>query len=100
MKDEMNSFADRLYEAIQDYAAAKGQPISYDGNSYPYWYAATGGSYKGWDAELMKSTFNYQMYQKEPGNWAHNFRYMMQLLYDSIEDMGGDVTGLTRPTNL
>ena len=45
----------------------------------------------------MKATHNYQISQKEHGAWAHNFDYMSQLLYDSIEDLGGNVSGLIRP---
>ena len=45
----------------------------------------------------MKAAFNYQMSRKEPGAWAHNFNYMAELLYDSVEDLGGSVAGLVRP---
>jgi hypothetical protein len=99
MKMEVEGFGDRLYTAIQAYATSIGYPISYDGNSYPYWFTDTGSSYKGWDPTLMKATFNYQMWKKEYGTWAHNFRYVMQVLFDSIEDCGGSTTGLTRPAN-
>jgi len=29
--------------------------------------------------------------------WAHNNKFAKQLMYDAIEDLGGDLTGLTRP---
>jgi hypothetical protein len=45
----------------------------------------------------MKATHNFQISQKEPGAWAHNFDYMAQLLIDSIDDLGGDVSGYVRP---
>jgi hypothetical protein len=35
---------------------------------------------------------------KDPGAFAHNNEYVMQFLYDSINDIGGDVSGMTRPT--
>ena len=34
---------------------------------------------------------------KDPGAYAHNPTYILQVLYDSIEDVGGDVTSLVRP---
>jgi hypothetical protein len=46
----------------------------------------------------MKASFNYQLSRKEPGAWAHNFDYMVQLLYDGIADLGGNTTTLTRPS--
>ena len=45
----------------------------------------------------MKAARNYQISKKEPGAWAHNFDYVVQLLIDSIEDLGGDVSGYVRP---
>ena len=56
-----------------------------------------GNQYRAWDPALLKASFNYQFWQKEPGAWAHNTHYVLQLLYDSIEDLGGDLSGLTRP---
>jgi hypothetical protein len=29
--------------------------------------------------------------------WAHNNKYIVQILYDSIDDLDGDLTGLIRP---
>ena len=45
----------------------------------------------------MKAAYNYQLARKEPGAWAHNFDYVAQLLYDSVADLGGSVTDLSRP---
>ena len=45
----------------------------------------------------MKAAHNYQLSHKDPGSWAHNFDYVGQLLYDSVEDLGGLVTSLRRP---
>jgi hypothetical protein len=45
----------------------------------------------------MKAAFNYQLSRKETGAWAHNFDYTAQLLIDSIADLGGSTTNLTRP---
>ena len=35
--------------------------------------------------------------EKEPGAWAHNFDYVLQLVIDSIDDLGGSVGGYIRP---
>jgi hypothetical protein len=33
----------------------------------------------------------------DPGAFAHNGKYVLQVLYDSIQDLGGDVSGMVRP---
>ena len=53
------------------------------------------GSYH--DPAMVKAAFNFYMWNNDPGAWAHNFDYVAQLLFDSIESLGGDTTGLTRP---
>lgn len=111
LKDEVASFSDRLWEAIQVYAAdpaTNGYFPIVKSDGYPYYLndangdgvpEVTGrnGAYSHWDAKLMKAVFNYQMSQEEPGAWAHNTHYILQLCYDSIEDLGGNLTGFTRP---
>ena len=112
LKDEVAGFQSRLMTAIQAYVLAKGDPvnfpaIAYSSTSYPYWFTDTNGNgvvdagettkYPKWDAAMMKAAFNYQFSIKDPGSWAHNTPYVLQLLHDSIEDVGGNVTGLTRP---
>jgi hypothetical protein len=109
VKDEIASFAERLYAGIQAYAKNAGTPIVYDSASYPYFFvdadedgapdAGENGpvGYNAWTPALLKAAYNYQYYQKDPGNFAHNAPYVMQFLFDSIEAVGGDTTGLTRP---
>jgi len=102
---EIDGLAAKVLAAMQAVA-----PLCYDGNTYPYFFKDTNGdkqcaatetvSSNGFTAftpALMKASFNYQLSRKEPGAWAHNFDYMAQLLYDGIADLGGSVTGLTRP---
>ncbi len=111
LREEVKSFGDRLYASIRAYATNnRALNIAYDGDAYPYWFKdpnnngvvdpGEGGNsnrYNKWDAALMKATFNFQMWKKEPGAWAHNTHYILQLLYDSTQDLGGSLTGLTRP---
>jgi hypothetical protein len=110
IKDEIATFAERLYAGIQAYAKDKGTPIVYDQHSHPYFFVdadengeadvdAEGAAarYNAFTPTLLKSAYNYQYWQKDPGNFAHNAPYMLQILYDSIQAVNGDVTGLTRP---
>ena len=54
-------------------------------------------AYKVFTPRLLEATYNYQYVYKEPGAYIHNFTYAAQVMYDTIQDLGGDVTGLTRP---
>jgi hypothetical protein len=98
INDEIDGLRDLLYAAIQDYATSIGHPILYDSHSYPYWFNAGDGSrYGTWTARLVRATFNYQFSLKDPGAFAHNGKYVIQLLYDSIEDLNpGLAAGLHR----
>jgi hypothetical protein len=108
---EIAGMSDALYAAMQDYAAnTVGTGIVYDSHAYPYFFMDTNGNgeadpdeanygnqYASWTPRLLKGAYNYQYAQKDPGAFAHNAKYVLQVLYDSIEDVGGDVSGMTRP---
>ncbi|HEY5984536.1 MAG TPA: hypothetical protein VIU38_13815 [Anaerolineales bacterium] len=106
---EIDGFRQALYAAIQAYAEKNGTPITYSATSYPYWFvdmdkdgkADTGDkgaiSYNAWTPRLLKGAYNYQYSIKDPGAFTHNPKYVMQFLYDSIKDLGGNTSGLTRP---
>lgn len=107
---EIVGLQDILYPAIQTYAATTGTHIAYDPNSYPYFFIDTNGNgqvdssensytnmYKPWTGRLLKAAYNYQVSVKDFGAFAHNAKYIIQLLYDSIEDLNPAlVTGLQR----
>ena len=110
IKSEIDTFAERLYAGIQAYAKDKGTGIVYDANTYPYFMVDADNdgnpdkndkgafiSYNAWTPTLLKAGYNYQYYVKDPGAFTHNPKYVMQILYDSIKAVGGDVSGLTRP---
>ena len=106
---EVQTIADALLAAIQ--ANATNNPatdsIVYSPSSYPYFFidANSDGVYDEGDTEryvtwtpaLLRAAYNYQYSQKDPGAFAHNAPYVIQVLYDSLADMGGDVTAMTRP---
>lgn len=107
---EIETMSEALYDAIKVYAEGKGNPIVYESHSYPYFFTDTNGDgeatpdeanygnrYQTWTPKLLRAAYNFQYAQKDPGAYAHNLPYMIQLLYDSIQDLGGDVSGFTRP---
>ena len=99
---EIESFKDRLYATIQRYAREViGVPIAYDEISYPYFFTDTNGNgivdpeeadsdnrYSSFTARLLKACYNFQLAKKEPNAYAHGGKYVIELLYDSIADLG------------
>ncbi len=87
-----------LYAAIQAYASDTVKTgIEYDAHSYPYFFDEAGERYASWTPKLLRAAYNYQYSVKDPGKFAHNPEYVIQVLYDSLNDVGGDVSGMTRP---
>jgi len=108
---EVETMREVLYAAILKYAAEKvGTPIVYHPYIYPYFFIDTNGNgvadpeeanfgnrYNAWTPRLLKAAYNYQFASKDPGAYTHNGKYILQVLYDSIADIGGSVAGMTRP---
>ena len=110
LKGELEGMSELLYAAIQEYASTNSQGIVYDPARHPYFFLDANGDdaadvndedapigYTAFTPTLLKAAYNYQYVQKDPGAYVHNFAYVAQALYDSIEDLGGTVQGLTRP---
>lgn len=107
LADEIATLADALLAQMQLIGLGNGTPLCYDGHTYPYFIADTNSSgtcdagersgFDDWTPLLLAASHNYQISQKEPGAWAHNFDYMAQLLIDSIDALGGDVGDYVRP---
>jgi hypothetical protein len=97
IKGEVDTLAEALYAQLQTYAAANGGAIEYKPSAYPYFFGADGKAYATWTPRLLRAAFNYQYSQKDPGVYVHNNRYIIQILIDSIEDLGGDISTYTRP---
>lgn len=104
---EIATMNELLYAALVDYSTnTVGTPILYNASRYPYFFAdADGngelngdeGAYVTWTPALLRAAYNFQYAAKDPGAYAHNGQYVLQILYDSINSIGGDVTGMTRP---
>jgi hypothetical protein len=75
--------------------------IVYDAHAYPYLFDEAGERYATWTPRLLRAAYNYQYASKDPGAFAHNGKYVIQVLYDSLEDLGQqvsvDMSGMTRP---
>jgi hypothetical protein len=109
--EEVAGVREALLVAIQQYATdVAGTGIVYDSHTYPYFFtdsndngvsdeeeASYANRYSTWTPRLLKAAYNYQFATKDPGAFAHNSKYVIQAMYDSLEDLGGDVTGLVRP---
>jgi len=97
----ISALADDLYEAIQTNAAANSTAIIYESLTYPYFFKDTNANgdvdegeasysnqYKGaWTPSLLKAAYNYQLVLKDPGAYAHNSRYIKELIAASIADL-------------
>lgn len=113
--EEIVGLHKQLEAAIRTYAAQSiGAPIAYAPGQYPYFFADADGDgrigpdeggypnrYQSWTPRLLRAAYNYQMVKKDPGGFAHNPRYLLQLLHDSLEDLGQvidvDLRGRPRP---
>lgn len=113
IKDEIFALEDALFVLIQAYAnETVGTAIAYDSHSHPYWFNDLNGNgvadpdeanrdnrYVTWTPNLLRAAYNYQYVQKDPGGYAHNADYLLQVLFDSLESIGGAeaVATFTRP---
>jgi len=109
---EIETLHDTLYSAIQAYAADVAVPLVYDGHAYPYFFvdsdgdgeidsdeANYGNRYTTWTPRLLKAAYNYQYATKDTGAYTHNAEYILQVLYDSLADLGADTADMVRPTS-
>jgi hypothetical protein len=105
---EIDTMREALIAGMQAYAAATegATAIVYDPNAYPYFFADANANgavdedeegYGSWTPRLLRAAYNLQYAGKDPGGFAHNPLYIIQVLYDSLADIGHDVSGMTRP---
>ncbi|MBD3309490.1 hypothetical protein GF339_17880 [candidate division KSB3 bacterium] len=108
---ELEALHQALYTAIQDYASnVVNAALVYDSHNYPYFFNDTNGNgepdpeeatrdnrYGTWTPTLLKAAYNYQYVAKDPGGFAHNGKYIAQLLYDSLESLNATTEAMVRP---
>ena len=112
---EIEALHGELMGAMQSYSAkVLKNPIGYNAHQYPYFFgdknadgkidhdeAVRANGFKGWTPRLLKAAYNYQYVAKDPGGYAHNPAYVIQLLRDSLADLAQKVpvkmAGKARP---
>lgn len=52
-----------------------------------------------WTPRLVKAAYNYHLSYRSPGAYVHNSKYMVELLYDSIEDLNAGLDATGHPGN-
>ena len=100
IKSDIEGNAARLLDMIRDYGAeVSGVPIIYEGHQYPYFFADANGdgvidqnegksvAYNAWTPRMLRVTYNWKLVTADPGSFAHNPPYVLELLHDSIEDL-------------
>ena len=102
---EIDTLHRALGRAIAAYAKrVAGKSIVYDAHKHPYFFtdlnangrvdageATRANAYKSWTPRLVRAVYNYQFIAKDPGAYAHNPPYALQILYDSLESLGAKV---------
>jgi len=109
---EIASLHDRLLDAIKKYGKdVAGAAIAYNAHAHPYFFndlnadgtaeeneALPPNKYTSWTPRLLRAAYNYQFVAKDPGAYAHNAPYVLQLLHDSLADLGErEIEGSARP---
>ncbi len=98
---ELKTLQETLYNAIISYSRAViGTTIGYNASAYPYFFIDTNNDgvideseavrtngYNKFTPRLGKAAYNYQFSKKDLGAFAHGGKYVIQLLYDSIESL-------------
>lgn len=105
IKVEVEALHELLYDTMLSYAIEVLEaPVVYDSSAYPYFFNDKNANrevdpgegiypnaYKSWSPRLVKAAYNYQFVAKDHGAWVHNGHYVLQLLHDSIADLGETV---------
>jgi len=100
IRSDIQANAETLKEMILAYTdEVVGSPVIYDGSRYPYFFADANGdgaidmaegrpvAYANWTPRSLRTAFNWKLVTADPGNYAHNPQYSLELLYDSIADL-------------
>jgi len=102
---EIATMQEKVYSALQAYGAQVAEtPIVY-AKRFPYFFVDTNGNgegdadelafdnqYAAWTPRLLRAAYNYHFSLQDQGNYTHNGLYVLQLLYDSLDDLGQRVS--------
>jgi hypothetical protein len=96
LEGEIETMMEKLWITMQLYAVLTEDTdlIAYDNG----FFNEDGGKYTTWTPDLLQAAYNYHYAAIDPGSYSHNPKYVMQLLYDSIDELGGSTRGMIRPT--
>lgn len=111
IRSDIQANAALLLEMITSYAAdVADSPLVYDGTRFPYFFLDANNDgfadevdgartpYNAWTPRSLRAAYNWKLVTADPGNYAHNPAYVLELLYDSIADLsdplGTDVKAL------
>lgn len=108
---EISSLHEALYAGIQTYASdVIGTPIVYGAGNHLHFFtdldgdgeldpgeAVADNQFENWTPRLVRAAYNYLYIAQDPGAYAHNGKYVIQILYDSLVDMGVDTSNMRRP---
>lgn len=111
---EIKAMEDKLYSAVKSYAdKVIGIRIGYDAHTYPYFFNDSNGDgiideseatyangYHSWTPRLLRAAYNFQYAKKDPGAFAHGGKYVLQLLFDSLENLGAAAGITVNPAGL
>ncbi len=113
--DEIEGMKAILIEALGKYSiAVTGTGFGVNFDAYPYAFIDTNqdgtidesegifpNQYNTFTPRMQRAAFNLMFAVKEPAAYVHNADYVLQLMYDAIEDLselsGVTTAGLTRP---
>lgn len=102
IKGEIEGLQEMLLQAIQAYATnITKTPIVYNPSAYPYFLLDANGNgtadadetagYNAYTPKLLQAAYNLQVSYKDPGGYAHNASYHIELLFDSIESLNAEL---------
>ena len=116
IKDEIESFKDALVAEMAIYGSAfyrdagthAGTHDVVYNESQDRWYVDEDDSgdytsgdtrWRKWDEHFSRALYNLAFLHDEPGYYAHNPKYVLQLLYDTIDNLDEEYGSVT-PTGL
>ncbi|QPM92309.1 C-type polyheme cytochrome OmcC (plasmid) [Pseudooceanicola algae] len=104
IRSDIQANAAVLMALIEDYTRdIAGAAFVYDSHRYPYFFADANAdgladeqdgqpvAFSSWTPRSLRAVYNWKLIAADPGNFAHNPPYMLELLHDSIEDLSGSL---------